>query len=254
MARPIQTLLFALLALTTTAAAADHHGDAAGARVVVTGSAEVSAAPDRASFTAEIGNCGRDADAVLDENARRAGRLIDALRGAGIELEQLQTRGVRLNPEWAPRPRDADADWRPAIVGYRASNRIDVETAELDRVGELLAVAVEAGANGVDGIRFRLEDEAAAREAAIRRATAVALREARVMADAAGTSVGPILELRLDHAMSTAPQPRMQPRMELAAMDAGVRAMPVEPGEVSVRASVTVTLSAPLAAPRSTAP
>jgi uncharacterized protein YggE len=254
MARPIHSVLLPLLMLLTAAVAADHHGTDDAGRIVVTGSAEVDVAPDRAGFTVEIGTSGREADAVLDENAARAERMLAALRSAGIELETLQTRGVRLQPEWSPRPRNAAQDWRPQIVGYRANNRIEVETSELERVGELLAVAVEAGANGVDGVRFRLEDEAEAREAAIRRATAVALREARVMADAAGTRVGPILELRLDHAVTSAPAPRMQPRMEIAAMDAGVRAMPVEPGEVTVRASVTVTLSAPLAAPPGATP
>lgn len=241
-----RTALLTLLLLLGVSADAAPQG--VGARIVVTGSAEVAAVPDRAGFTVEIGNSGREADAVLDANARRAERMLAALRGAGIDLERLQTRGVRLQPEWAPRPRDAEPDWRPAIVGYRATNRIEVETAALDRVGELLAVAVEAGANGVDGISFRLEDEAAAREEAIRRATATALREARIMADAAGTAPGAVLELRLDHATPLQPTPVLQGRMEMLAMDAGVRAMPVEPGEVVVRASVTVTLGAPLAA------
>lgn len=248
MVRLIRSALPPLLLLLAGVAAAEDHGNPFG-RILVTGSAEVATAPDRAGFTAEIGNSGRQADAVLDENARRAERMLAALRAAGIGLERLQTRGVRLQPEWAPRPRDAGPDWRPAIVGYRASNRVEVETAELDRVGELLAVAVEAGANGVDGIRFRLEDEAAAREEAIRRATATALREARVMAEAAGTRVNTVRELRLDHATPVAPAPMLQGRMEMMAMDAAVRAMPVEPGEVIVRASVTVVLDAPLAAP-----
>lgn len=248
MARATRRILIPLLLALTAAAAAERHADAASGRIVVTGSAEVSAAPDRAGFTVEIGNSGRAADAVLDENARRATHMLAALREAGIGLERLQTRGVRLQPEWIPRPRDAGPDWRPAIAGYRASNRIEVETAALDRVGELLAVAVQAGANGVDGIRFRLEDESAAREEAIRRATTKALREARVMAEAAGTVVNTVRELRLDHATATPPAPMPMARMEMA-MDAAVRAVPVEPGEILVRASVTVTLDAPLAAP-----
>ncbi|MEE4298550.1 MAG: SIMPL domain-containing protein [Pseudomonadales bacterium] len=248
MSHPVRIALLPLLMLVAAASVADRQAEAAGARIVVTGSAEVSAPPDRAGFTLEIGTSGREADAVLDENARRAARMLEALRSTGIGLERLQTRGVHLQPEWTPRPRDAEPDWRPTIAGYRASNRIEVETAALDRVGELLAVAVEAGANGVDGIRFRLEDETAAREAAIRRATAKALHEARVVAEAAGTRVSAVRELRLDHASATPSAPMLQGRMEMA-MDAAVRALPVEPGEILVHASVTVTLDAPLATP-----
>ena len=98
-------------------------------------------------------------------------------------------------------------------------------------------------ANGVDSVRFELADDREARDDAIRNATEDALAEARVMANAAGLSLGDVLELRLDHARTNLPQPMMQARMEMAAMDSGMRAMPMEPGEVTVTASVTVTLS-----------
>ena len=238
--RPLLLLTLALCALAARA------GDAAGAeaaRIVVTGSATVHAAPDRAAFVAGITTEGRDADAVLDRNAERAERVLAALRGAGVDVERLQTRGVRLEPRSSQRPRDAGEAWRPEIVGYRAVNRVEVETADLERVGALLAAAVDAGADAVDGIRFRLEDEEPARDRAIRRATADALREARVMAEAAGVRPGAVLELRLDQASTSLPRPIVQGRMELAAMDASVRSVPVAPGRVRIDARVTITLA-----------
>lgn len=238
---PTALISIALTASVFAATAASAATDAA--RIVVTGAAEVKTAPDRASFTANVNNSGRDADAVLAANAQASEAMLAALRAAGIEITRLQTRSVRLDPQWSPRPRNAEPDWRPRIIGYSASNRVEVTTPDLAGIGALLAAAAEAGANGVDGVRFELSDDREARDAAIREATEDALAEARVMASAAGLSLGDVLELRLDHAHTNLPQPMMHARMEMAAMDSSPRAMPVAPGEITVTASVTVTLS-----------
>lgn len=236
------SILVTSLGIASGCSAAEVSASAAG-RIVVTGEAEVRTSPDRASFGVGVSTQGREAESVLEDNARRAERLLAALRGSDIEIETLRTRGVRLNPVWSPRPRDAAPDWSPSIAGYSASNRIEVVTRDLARVGELLAVAATAGANDVDGVHFDLDDDTAAREEAIEQATADALREAEVLARAAGVNRGAVLELRLDHAVTSmprAPQMAMDARggMEMAAL----RSVPIEAGEVSVRASVTLTL------------
>ncbi|MDZ7825065.1 MAG: SIMPL domain-containing protein [Gammaproteobacteria bacterium] len=214
-----------------------------GGRIVVTGNAEVRTLPDRARFTVGVTTEARDADAALAENARRTQRLLAALRDSGIPTETLRTLGVTLQPRWSGRPRDADEDWTPKVTGYHAGNRLEVETGALDRVGELLAIAAEAGANEIHGVQFSLEDDAEARRHAIERATRRAREEAGILAEAAGVRTGAVLELRLDHARTDLPAPN--PRMEMALMSADRRGgnVPVEPGEVTIRASVTLTLA-----------
>lgn len=219
-------------------------GDEAGGRLVVSGQAEVRAAPDRARFTVGVRNDGREAQQVLDENARRTAALIAALREGGVEARSLRTQGVSLQPQWAQPPRDRSGDWTPKVVGYQASNRIEVRTEELARVGALLAIAATAGANDIEGVSFSLEDDRSARTEAIEAATRRALDEARVLATAAGVRTGTVLELRLDHASTSMPMPKaaMQRGMMMAeASDMG--AVPVEPGEVTITASVTITLA-----------
>jgi uncharacterized protein YggE len=238
---PLAGLVLLLVAAGCTAAPASAPAAAPDARIVVTGEAEVRAAPDRARFDVGVTTRGREAEAVLDANAERAEALLDALRGAGIALESLSTRGVRLNPVWSPRPRDADDDWTPSIAGYSATNRVEVETKDLARVGELLAVAATAGANDLAGVHFDLEDDADARERAIEEATADALREADVLARAAGVSRGGVIELRLDHARTDLPRPAAM-AMDGRAESMAMRAVPVEPGEITVRASVTLVV------------
>ena len=214
-----------------------------GGRIVVNGNAEVRTLPDRARFTVSVITEARKADAALAENARRTEQLLAALRESGIPTETLRTRGVTLQPRRSARPRDADDDWTPKVTGYQAGNHLEVETGSLDRVGELLAIATEAGANQIHGVQFSLEDDAGARRQAIERATHRARAEAGILAEAAGVRTGAVLELRLDHARTALPAPNPRMEMALRSVDSRRRNVPVEPGEVTVRASVTLTLA-----------
>lgn len=208
--------------------------------ISVDGHAEVRVAPDRASFSAAVVNEGEQAEATLAANAEQSEALLTALRSASVDIESLRTVGVRLQPLWSSRPRDADDSWRPRITGYQAHNRLEVATADLAGVGTLLAIAVRAGAQDIQGVHFRLEDDADARAEAIRIATERALSEARTLAAAAGGSAGAVLELRLDGASSQPP-----PMLRASMLDARAEfaSVPVAAGEVSVSASIGLRMS-----------
>lgn len=219
-------------------AACGQPADSDPAVLAVAGQAEVRAAPDRARFTATVLDEGEAADAVMAANSERSERMLAALREAGVASEALRTTGIRLHPVWTPRPRNAGDDWQPRISGYQARNQIEVTSDDLAAVGELIAVAVRAGANELGSIEFTLEDQTVPRTEAIRLATARALAEARTLAEAAGARPGDIIELQLDEASSRPPVLR-------AAMDARAEfaAVPVEPGELRIGARVTLRMT-----------
>lgn len=214
------------------------------ATLSVTGRSEVRAQPDTAQFAVSVISAADDARTALDENARIAERLLAALRDAGTDDDELQTRGVRVTPEFSRPPRDPAPDWRPQTVGYRAENQITVTTRQLANVGLLMAAATEAGADRIQGLYFSLEDDAGARREAIEAATRKAMSEAAILASAAGARPGAIVELRLDGASGPLRVMAAMPmeRMRAASMDA-MAAPPVEPGEITVTAHVTVTLA-----------
>jgi len=233
-------LIPALLLLVTACSDTRIESPIQPATISVNGQGEVRAVPDQARFSAAVVNEGEEAEATLAANAEQSEKLLAALRAAGITTESLRTTGVRLQPVWSSRPRDADAAWRPRITGYQAHNQLEVTTADLAGVGTLLAIAVRAGASDIQGVHFNLEDDASARAQAIRIATERALSEAQTLAAAAGSSTGRLLELRLDGASSQPP-----PMLRASMMDARseVASMPVAPGEVTVSASVSLSMT-----------
>ena len=126
-----------------------------------------------------------------------------------------------------------DGSGQPQITGYMASNSLSVRVRELDRLGEILDLAMSDGANTLGGLQFGIEERAPLSDDAMRRAVADARRKAGILASEAGLTLGPVASIR--EAVAGGPEYPMA-RME-AAMGSGV---PVAAGELSVAVSVTV--------------
>jgi uncharacterized protein YggE len=112
---------------------------------------------------------------------------------------------------------------------------VTVNTGALDLVGALIDSAIAAGANRVNSLNFSVKDDAKARTEAIAIATRDARAQAQALASALDVKLGKVLKA------TTLSQERPIPiRGRAMAMSANV-ATPVEPGEVTVPATVSLT-------------
>ena len=173
---------------------------------------------------------------ALAENTRRMEAVTAALLEVGVRTEEYQTGRFRINPVYSRRPRQADDDWRPRIIGYEVTNDIVIKTQQLDLAGDMIAAANEAGANQVTVVGFELSDPSTYREAAIMKAMSVAFTDARVLENFCGQKIIRVIDLRLD-------QSNIQPvrnealMMRMNASDSGP---PLEAGMVTVQARVSI--------------
>lgn len=198
----------------------------------VSGSAEVRVPADRARITFAVETEDSTAGGAAAENARRMEAAIAALRDAGVEGLEIETRGYALQPRY----RRPDGPGSREIDGYRARNLVVVTVPEVDAVGRLIDTAVGGGANRVTSLAFEAADTEPARLEALRRAVERARREAEAVAGALGVELGPALEVRTE-ARSARPQVRFRAE---AAFQAPAPDTPVEPGEQTVEATVTI--------------
>ncbi|MCS6987265.1 MAG: SIMPL domain-containing protein [Sphingomonadaceae bacterium] len=201
-------------------------------RLTVTAQASVKARPDMATIGAGVVTQAPDAGAALAANGERMGRVVSALKRAGVADRDIRTAQVTVQPQY----RYGDGR-RPQITGYEATNSVTVRLRDLARVGPVIQALVAEGANRIDGPAFGIDrpepllDQA--RAEAVRRARA----RAEVLAAAAGVKLGRVLEITEGDA-----RPPIVPLMRAAApMAAEVAAAPpVEPGEQEVSATVTI--------------
>jgi uncharacterized protein YggE len=200
--------------------------------IEVSGNSEAQAAPDKATLALAIETHAATAAQAAGANGAMAQKVRDALKAKLGDQGKMWTGGYSLYPDYSE-PRDGG---EAKIIGYRPQNSITVETGALDLVGPLIDAAIAAGANRVDSLDYGLRDETAARNQAIAQATGDAQSQAEALARALNVKLGPVLKA------TTVSQERPVPvmRMQAAAMAAGA-ATPIEAGQVTVPASVTLT-------------
>ena len=226
----VLTALVALACATTASAQSPPPADAA---VVVTiGEGIVKRAPDRAWVTIAAESRAKTPAEVQKLNADAMSSVLQKLKGLGLPAEAIRTAGYELRPEFD------FANNRQTLRGYMARNAVEVRVDDLPRLGEVLDVAVGAGATSVSGIRFDLKDRTAAEQTALQRAVADARAQADTAAQAAGVKVERVVRIEV-HRDSSMLQPR--PMMAMRAEMAMSAEPPMAPGELEIRSTVTVT-------------
>lgn len=207
--------------------------------LTVTGEGSVHAAPDTAMITLGVVTEQANASAALAGNNASMSRIVDTLKQAGLAPRDLQTSGFSVEPVYSQQPPDfkGPEPFRPQIVGYRVHNSLSVRIRDLSRVGAVLDRVVTLGANSISGPVFTVEDSTTIEDEARRAAIADALRKGKLYGEAAQVALGPIFAIQEGY--SRAPQPMAQGAMYRMAADAG--SVPVESGELTFEAQVTVS-------------
>jgi len=201
--------------------------------LIASGNASVMAVPDQATVRLGIVRQAAVAQTAQEQANTAAQEILNAVQKAGVSANQIQTARLVLTPVYAPRaPESRDA---PRIVAYNATNTISIRLDNLSIVGAVIDAGLKAGANQLEGVVFGLRNDLPSRQQALRQAVEEARSKAQVMAEAARVRLGEVLEVSeggvsiLDH------EPVLAGRVMAAAV-----APPVSPGEIEVRASVTI--------------
>ena len=223
-------LAVAVFASAAASAQSNANNNFAVRTIEVDGSGETRTSPDTADLELAIETQAKTAELAAARNAELATKVIDALKSKLGDKGKITTGGYSLNPEYSQRPSE-----NPAIIGYTAQNTVTVHSGALELVGTLIDSAIAAGANRVNSLSFSVKDDSKARAEAI----AMATRDSRAQADALAAA----LDVKLGKVLKATTVSEQRPvpiRMGRAmAMSASVET-PVEPGEVTVPATVSL--------------
>ncbi|MGH7778455.1 MAG: SIMPL domain-containing protein [Candidatus Binataceae bacterium] len=201
--------------------------------ILVAGSGEVSVPPDDAIMDFAIETRAQTAADAAKRNAELATKVIAALKARLADKGRISTGGYSLNPDY----RQHQGEGTATIVGYTAQNSIHVETGALDLAGPLIDSAIAAGANRVNYLNFTVKNNVKARSQAI----AAAAHDAQAQAQALAAALG----VKLVRVIRASTEAEIRPMPMMRAMSAGMAgsavATPVESGQVTVPANVTLT-------------
>ena len=218
-----------------------------GRAITVSAEGEQSGDPDLAVLSLGVESRGDSAEAVRSEIASDAESLLAALEDEGIPEDDITTDRFRIRERIDRRAAERDEiDPRGELPDeyrhYEGTHTFRVEVRDVERVGDVIDTAVDAGADDVGRVTFTLSEEKRAelREAALREALSNAREEAETIADEVDATItevtlvdasdGRITPVRREVAEDDASQPAPEPSPQTG----------IEPGEVTVGVNVQV--------------
>jgi uncharacterized protein len=229
-ALPVVALMLGVM-MTLGGPRAVHAADPEAARaIVVTGSGQVMAKPDRATLRAGVVTQAATAAAALEENGKKMQQIFAGLTTFGIPAEDMQTAIFTVSPQYS-REKTAAAE-APQIVGYQVTNQLSLTVRDVNRVGELLDALVRLGANELYDVQFALSDPEPLLDQARIAAVKDAKRKADLFSTAAGATLGRVLSM--EEIGSQRPQPVFMARASVA------ESVPVASGQETLTVTVSV--------------
>jgi hypothetical protein len=193
----MMVLIVALLAvpvMQNTAEAAPPRQDGGQRTITVTGYGVAYGAPDVVMVGLGVESSDPDIVVAMNGVTERMNAVNQALQAGGVEVKDIRTEsfyiyqdykygtGMEMQPE-EPQP------------FYRVSTTVAVTVRQTDKVAELLAAAVNAGANVVNYIQFDIQDRSALESEARGLAVTDARARADELAGLMGLTVGEVLQV-----------------------------------------------------------
>ena len=215
--------------------------------VSVSGHGQVSVPPDTASVAIGIDVIQPTLAAAQAQATAQATAVIEALKGAGIAEEDIQTASFSVTilrdydaaAAVGATPESENTD-PTQITGFEIVNQLQVTVRDPDMLGELLDAAVNAGANSIYGVTFYVDDQTAAASEARRLAVEDARTKAEELAVAAGLTLGSVVSIA-EGTVSPMPPPVFAATGDEMAM--AEAAVPVESGSSIVSVDVSMTFA-----------
>lgn len=198
----------------------------------VSGEGRVSMTPDVAVIN--LGVTIRDPQlATAQSNATTAMNAIRAaLKNAGVADKDIQTSQYSVYVE-----QDYNQPSQP-IIGYNVNQMVTAKVRQIDKAGEVIQTAVDAGANQINGIWFTLEDTSSAVRQARELAVADARERAEHLASLSNTTLGPVQTISEGYSTPGAPVPYAASG---AAAEKSSMAPMIDPGTMEVIVTVSVS-------------
>ena len=167
-------------------------GVAATNTISVSGSGEISAVPDTASFSVTVQETAKEVKTAQDAATKKGNDIIVFLKSSGVDPKDIQASDYSIYPQYEYSNTACTSGYCPpgrqVLTGYQVSETITVKVRDTSKAGDLLSGVGSRGASSVGGLSFELnKDDQTAKEAEAR---GKAIDDARAKADELARQLG----------------------------------------------------------------
>jgi hypothetical protein len=163
--------------------------------VTATGKGTVTTTPDQAVIVLAVRTWSKDLRSCFSENETKVKQVLSVTSKYHIEKHSVQTSQVSVAPTYSPKSSNSyEPAGRPN--GYRISKTITILSKDLTAIPSLLSDAIDAGANSILKVEFRLENPRKSRDDARILALRAAKEKATAMAQELHGNLGKALVIK----------------------------------------------------------
>jgi len=203
--------------------------------ISVSGTGQASATPDTAVVTLGVEMQAADAGTAVSENNTQMEAVLQALEDGGVAQKDIQSQVIRLTPQYQQPSSSTGSTQGPAeLVGFIATDIVQVTVRQIDSLADLIDSAVQAGANQIQGISLEISDPGNLFGQARQAAWEDAMHKAQQLAGLSSSGLGMVLTI---NETSRTPSPVIESVLGAG----GVAAVPVQPGTEMVEVDLQVT-------------
>ncbi|MBP8773111.1 MAG: SIMPL domain-containing protein [Aeromonadaceae bacterium] len=196
---------FLLLFVLSAPIAAQELGTPAAPHVLTNGSAEIRVPADMATLSFSITTQEKTPQKARQAVDTSVASFVNALELAGFKRQELVAGNLRLAPEYSQ-----NSGLSLKLNGYQASRDVIVRVYQLDRVGQVIDVALKSGINAVQSIQYDVRDKARYLSQVREQAISDSKNKAADLAKAYGMTLGKIYSIQY---VSQEPPSLMRGRM-----------------------------------------
>lgn len=200
--------------------------------IVTEGHAIVQRAADIAWVQVAVESRGTTSAAARQQAANSMSTVLAALKRS-VDDGAIRTSGFSVQP---------DMDYQntpPRLRGYVARNQVEVRVDDLEKLPAVIDMSTAGGASSIAGMRFDLKNRADAEREALRLAVEDGMSRAEAIARGARRSTGPLIRI-VEQRMFAGPVRQME---GMAFAQRAAEPTPILPGEIEIRAQVSVTVA-----------
>jgi len=168
------------------------------------------------------------------ENTRVMNALIEKLKAADVAKADIQTTSYSVYPNY---------DWnngKQSLRSYSVTQNVHVKVRDLSKVGDIIGMAGDLGANQIGGISFTVDKPEALKAEARDKAIADAKSKAESLAKAAGITLKKIVSYS-EGQDAGYPQPVFFDKMGVGGAEMRATAPTVEAGSSEFVSNITIT-------------
>ncbi|HEY0220727.1 MAG TPA: SIMPL domain-containing protein [Candidatus Paceibacterota bacterium] len=167
--------------------------------IAVSGSGEVFAVPDTASFSFSVVEEGKTVKEAQDKATKKMNSVLDAIKGMGIEEKDIKTVGYNSYPKYDYTVSTACAPYgycppgKQVITGYEVSQSVSVKIRDTEKAGDVLTKAGSFSVSNMSNLDFVIDDMDKINDEAREKAIEDAKEKAKVLSKSLGVRLKKIV-------------------------------------------------------------